>query len=103
MLDGLALASQYNNTQAIYGFCSRFFDTLLQLMTIYKTVMEVQLLILQLFTDLAGRLDFGQLDTNQKQMLFRIVIEIVKKYGENNRGKLEISNVGKDVIFTLIG
>lgn len=56
MLDGLALASEYNNTQIIFQFCARFFESLLQLMNMYKTVGEVQLLILQLLADLAGRL-----------------------------------------------
>lgn len=56
MLDGLALASEYNNTQIIFQFCARFFESMLQLMNMYKTVGEVQLLILQLLADLAGRL-----------------------------------------------
>lgn len=56
MFDGLALASQYNNTQDIFIFCSRFFESFVQLMNMYKDVPEVQVLILQLFADLAGRL-----------------------------------------------
>lgn len=56
MFDGLALASQFNNTQSIFKFSSRFFESFLQLMNMYKNVSELQLLLLQLFADLAGRL-----------------------------------------------
>ncbi|CDS07016.1 hypothetical protein LRAMOSA09539 [Lichtheimia ramosa] len=87
MLDGLALASEYNNTQIIFQFCARFFESMLQLMNMYKTVGEVQLLILQLLADLAGRLDFGLLQQDQKQMLYQIIVEIFKSYGASNRGK----------------
>ncbi|KAF7720629.1 Exportin-4, partial [Apophysomyces ossiformis] len=87
MCDGLALASQFNNTQAIFTFCSRFFESFLQLMNIYKNVPEVQLQILQLFEDLAGRLDFSNLRAEQKQMLFGVVVEILKSFGSANQGK----------------
>lgn len=88
MLDGLALACQYNNTTTIFAFCARFFDSLVQLMTLYKTVPEVQLAILQLFSDLCNRLDFSLLSAEEKQQgLFRTVIEIVKVFGASNQGK----------------
>ncbi|KAI9271756.1 armadillo-type protein [Phascolomyces articulosus] len=90
MFDGLALACQYNNTQSIFTFCSRFFESMHQLMNMYKSVPEVQLLLLQFFADLAGRLDFGLLEPNQKQLLFQIVVEILKSYGASNRGKKRI-------------
>ncbi|KAI9318087.1 armadillo-type protein [Dichotomocladium elegans] len=87
MLDGLALASEYSNTQIIFNFGSRFFESILQLMDMYKTVNEMQVLILQFLSDLAGRLDFGLLEMTQKQMLFRIIVEVLKSYGASNRGK----------------
>ncbi|KAG2212895.1 hypothetical protein INT45_007411 [Circinella minor] len=90
MFDGLALASQYNNTQSIFNFCSRFFESMHQLMNMYKSVPEVQLLLLQFFADLAGRLDFGLLEPSQKQLLFQIVVEIIKSYGASNSGKKRI-------------
>ncbi|KAI9022740.1 armadillo-type protein [Phycomyces nitens] len=87
MLDGLALACQFNNTLIIFDFCSGFFESLVQLMSLYKDVSQVQLLILQLFVDLAGRLDFGVLGQEQKQMFFRVVIEILRILGAVNQGK----------------
>ena len=87
MFDGLALASQFTNTPTIFNFCSRFFESMLQLMNMYKDVPEVQLLLLQFFADLAGRLDFGLLESNQKQLLFQINVEIFKSYGASNAGK----------------
>lgn len=53
MFDGLALACELFNTTIIFDFCARFFDSFVQLMNLYKTVPEVQLLILQLFADMA--------------------------------------------------
>ncbi|KAI8147321.1 armadillo-type protein [Fennellomyces sp. T-0311] len=90
MFDGLALASQYTNTPTIFGFCARFFESMLQLMNMYKDVSEVQLLLLQFFADLAGRLDFGLLEPNQKQLLFQIIVEILKSYGASNTGRKRI-------------
>jgi hypothetical protein len=87
MFDGLALACQYNNTEIIFNFCARFFDSFIQLMNIYKSVSEVQLVILQLFSDLAGRLDFGYLKAENKQVLFNTMIQILQSFGVSNQGK----------------
>ncbi|KAG1159659.1 hypothetical protein G6F37_004686 [Rhizopus arrhizus] len=87
MFDGLALACQYNNTEIIFNFCARFFDSFIQLMNIYKSVSEVQLVILQLFSDLAGRLDFGYLKAENKQVLFNTMIQILQSFGASNQGK----------------
>ncbi|KAI9483543.1 MAG: armadillo-type protein [Benjaminiella poitrasii] len=87
MFDGLALACQYNNTNIIVSFSSRFFESFVQLMNVYKTVPEVQLSILLLFSDLCNRLDFGLLSNEEKQMLYHTIIEIIKVYGATNQGK----------------
>jgi hypothetical protein len=87
MFDGLALACQYSNTQTIFGFCSRFFSSFVQLMTLYKPVPQVQLSILQLFSDLCNRLDFSLLSNEEKQLLFHTIIEIIKVFGISNQGK----------------
>lgn len=87
MFDGLALSCQYNNTQTIFTFCSRFFESFVQLMNLYKQAPEVQLAILQLFSDLCKRLDFGLLSEKDKQVLFGTIIEIVKVFGASNQGK----------------
>ncbi|KAI8973333.1 armadillo-type protein [Mycotypha africana] len=88
MFDGLALACQYSNTQTIFGFSARFFDSFIQLMSLYKSVPEVQIVILQLFADLSSRLDLGVLNEGgQKQVLFRTIMELLKIFGECNQGK----------------
>ncbi|KAI8889382.1 hypothetical protein K501DRAFT_320347 [Backusella circina FSU 941] len=86
MFDGLALACQYNNTVTIFHFCSRFFESFVQLMNIYKTVPEVQLAILQLFSDLANRLDFGLLG-DEKEVFFSAIMETLRLFGVSNYGK----------------
>ncbi|KAI9273596.1 armadillo-type protein [Sporodiniella umbellata] len=87
MFDGLALSCQFDNTKSIFQFCSRFFDSFIQLMNIYKSVSEAQLVILQLFSDLLGRLDFGYLEPESKQMLFSTTIQILQSFGASNQGK----------------
>ncbi|CAO3659151.1 unnamed protein product [Rhizopus microsporus] len=87
MFDGLALACQYNNTEIIFNFCARFFDSFIQLMNIYKSVPEVQLVILHLFSHLAGRLDFGYLTPENKQTLFAAINQIIQSFGAANQGK----------------
>lgn len=87
MFDGLALACQYSNTQIIFTFCSRFFESFVQLMGLYKYVPEVQLSILQLFADLCNRLDLSLLSAQEKQLMFGAIIEILKIFGTSNQGK----------------
>lgn len=87
MFDGLALACQYSNTQTIFSFCSRFFESFVQLMNLYKQTPEVQLAILQLFSDICKRLDFGLLSGEDKQLLFGTIIEVLKVFGSSNHGK----------------
>lgn len=87
MFDGLALACQYNNTEIIFNFCARFFDSFIQLMNIYKSVPEVQLVILHLFSHLAGRLDFGYLTPENKQTLFTAINQIIQSFGAANQGR----------------
>ncbi|KAI8377732.1 armadillo-type protein [Radiomyces spectabilis] len=87
MFDGLALASQFSNTAIIFTFCSKFFASFLQLMNIYRTVLEVQLALLQFFADLASRMDSGQLETGQKQTFYHIIIEMLRSFGAANQGK----------------
>ncbi|KAI8646967.1 armadillo-type protein [Parasitella parasitica] len=87
MFDGLALACQYSNTQTIFQFCARFFESIIQLMTLYKTVPEVQLAILQLFADLCKRIDFGLLSDGDRQILFHTIIQVVKAFGVSNQNR----------------
>lgn len=56
MFDGLALACQFSNTSIIFSFISRFFQSFIQLMDIYKNVPEVQLALLQIIADMTGNL-----------------------------------------------
>ncbi|CEP06933.1 hypothetical protein [Parasitella parasitica] len=85
MFDGLALACQYSNTRTIFQFCARFFESFVQLMTVYKSVPEVQLAILLLFADLCKRIDLGLLSDRDRQMLFHTIVEVVKAFGVSNQ------------------
>ncbi|KAI9307138.1 armadillo-type protein [Cunninghamella echinulata] len=90
MFDGLALSCQFNNTAIIYSFISRFFQSFIQLMEIYKNVPEVQLSILQIVSDMMGSLDLNNLENTQKQVLYQFIIEIIRLYGTFNQGKTRV-------------
>ncbi|RUS18080.1 LOW QUALITY PROTEIN: hypothetical protein BC937DRAFT_89166 [Endogone sp. FLAS-F59071] len=90
MFDGLALACETSNTTTIFSFCSRFFGSFVQLLSVYSSVPEVQLLILQFFSDLVQYLDFTELSEEQKQLLYNSVVELMKAYSAANLGKKRI-------------
>ncbi|CAO3646105.1 unnamed protein product [Cunninghamella blakesleeana] len=90
MFDGLALACQFSNTSIIFSFISRFFQSFLQLMDIYKSVPEVQLALLQIVSDMTGNLDLSSLENSQKQVLYQFIIEIIRLYGTFNQGKTRV-------------
>ncbi|CAO3672042.1 unnamed protein product [Umbelopsis vinacea] len=90
MFDGLALACDLFNTVIIFDFCSGFFDSFLQLMNLYKSVPEVQLLILQFFADVSRYSDFEALGDKRKAILYKVIVEIFKVYGTSISGQKRV-------------
>ncbi|CAO3661292.1 unnamed protein product [Umbelopsis ramanniana] len=90
MFDGLAQACDIFNTTIIFEFCSRFFNSFLQLMNLYKNVPEVQLLILEFFADISRYADFESLGDKRKGSLYNVIIEIFKVYGLSSSGNKRI-------------
>ncbi|MCO5598768.1 hypothetical protein L7F22_052867 [Adiantum nelumboides] len=59
MFDGLAASTQPRSARAVYGFLSRFFDTLINLINMYKDRSEIGTSIIRIFRTLIGALDLG--------------------------------------------
>ncbi|RUS28630.1 hypothetical protein BC938DRAFT_481650 [Jimgerdemannia flammicorona] len=94
MFDGLALACETSNSTIIFSFCARFFNSFIQLLSVYSTVPEVQLLVLQFFGDFVRYLvgiakDFTELTEEQKQLLYGSVVELLNSYSAANLGPLD--------------
>ncbi|KAI8070967.1 armadillo-type protein [Gongronella butleri] len=87
MFDGIALAMETTNTAPVFAFLSRFFESFHKLFEIYKDVSEVQLLILQLLSDIMSRVDLTQISAEQKQGLYQFTTEIIRLYGRFHTGK----------------
>ncbi|KAM3588533.1 hypothetical protein VKS41_000976 [Umbelopsis sp. WA50703] len=87
MFDGLALGCDIFNTNIIFDFCSRYFDSFMQLMNLYKVVPEVQLLILQYFADIARYAELENLGDKRKELLYKVIVEILKVYAATGAGQ----------------
>lgn len=59
MFDGLAASTQPRSARAVYGFLSRFFETLIDLINMYKDRSEIGTGIVRIFRTLIGALDLG--------------------------------------------
>ncbi|KAI7868961.1 armadillo-type protein [Spinellus fusiger] len=95
MLEGLALACQYNNSQIIFEFCTRHFDSFVQLMALYKDIRQIQIAILLFFRHLAEKLDPVMLEQEQKQLFFRVLVEMIRSFGIANQGRQRLHDEEK--------
>lgn len=59
LFDGLATSVQPRSRRAVYDFLSRFFDTFIHLIDLYKERPEVVTAVLRTVRDLTGALDLG--------------------------------------------
>ncbi|CAG8492367.1 1617_t:CDS:10 [Diversispora eburnea] len=87
MFDGLALASNYSNTQLIYSFCSKYFDFMVKLLHYYQSCPEVGILVLQFFNSFVMFQDFGELSKDQLKLIYQTIVELFEAYSSVNLGK----------------
>ncbi|KAI1319628.1 Exportin-4 [Mortierella claussenii] len=86
MFNGLALASTDINTPLIYGFCSRFFESFIDLVRIYSNFPEVQILVLRLFTDVIKNFDFTTLSPDQISYFHTCLLKLLQTFSTANLG-----------------
>ncbi|RHZ64065.1 hypothetical protein Glove_326g37 [Diversispora epigaea] len=87
MFDGLALASDYSNTQLIYSFCSKYFGFMVKLLHYYQSCPEVGILVLQFFNSFVKFQDFGELSKDQLKLIYQTIVELFESYSSVNLGK----------------
>ncbi|KAF8937303.1 armadillo-type protein [Dissophora ornata] len=87
MFNGLALALTDINTPMIYNFCSRFFESFVDLVRIYSNFSEVQILVLRLYTDLIKNLEFTTLSPEQISYFHTCLMNLLQTFSAANLGK----------------
>lgn len=80
MFEGLALGVQPSTNTYIFDFCSRFLDTFVKLVEIYRTRSEVVLVILEVFYTLTKYIDLSILNSDKLQILYDKTIDLLKAY-----------------------
>src|SRR6185436_2073487 len=88
MFDGLALASNYSNTQLIYSFCSKYFGFMVKLLHYYQSCPEVGILVLQFFNSFVKFQDFGELSKDQLKLIYQTIVELFETYASVNLGNV---------------
>ncbi|KAG0369922.1 armadillo-type protein [Gamsiella multidivaricata] len=86
MFNGLALALTDVNTPMIYNFCSRFFESFVDLVRVYNNFPEVQILVLRLYTDLIRNLDFMVLSADQVSYFHTCLLKLLQTFSAANLG-----------------
>lgn len=85
MFDGLAASTQPRSARAVYGFLSRFFDTLINLVNMYKDRSEIGAGIIRIFRTLVGALDLGfGVDEEIVSSLNEVIWKLMEALNANN-------------------
>lgn len=74
------------NTPLIFNFCSRFLESFVDLVRIYRNFPEVQILVLNLFTDMTKNLEFTTLSPEQVSYFHTCVLKLLQTFSEANLG-----------------
>lgn len=93
MFDGLALASNFSNTQLIYSFCSKYFEFMVKLLHYYQNCPEVGILVLQFFNSFVASQDFGELSKDQAKLIYQTTVELFKTYSSVNLGNVTTHDI----------
>ncbi|KAF9437381.1 Exportin-4 [Entomortierella beljakovae] len=87
LFNGLALALTDINTPMIFNFCSRFFDSFIDLVRVYSNFPEVQILVLRLYTDFIKNFDFTTLSPEQVCFFHSCLVKLLQTFSAANLGK----------------
>ncbi|KAF9940935.1 Exportin-4 [Mortierella alpina] len=86
MFNGLALALTDINTPMIFNFSSRFFESFVTLVRVYSNFLEVQILVLRLYTDLIKNLEFSSLSPDQISYFHTCLLNLLQTFSAANLG-----------------
>ncbi|KAF9166321.1 Exportin-4 [Actinomortierella ambigua] len=86
MFDGLALAASDANTPLIFAFCSQYFESFVQLVQIYHSFPEVQILVLRLFTDMTKHFELATLSIDHVNYYHTCLMNLLQTFSAANLG-----------------
>ncbi|KAF9975838.1 Exportin-4 [Actinomortierella ambigua] len=86
MFDGLALAALDANTPLIFAFCSQYFESFVQLIQIYHSFPEVQILVLRLFTDMTRHFELTTLSVEHVNYYHTCLMNLLQTFSAANLG-----------------
>ncbi|KAG0038020.1 Exportin-4 [Podila clonocystis] len=86
LFNGLALALTDINTPMIFAFCSRFLESFVELVRVYKNFPEVQILVLRLYTDMIKHFEFTVLPVEQISYFHTCTIQLLQAFSTVNLG-----------------
>ncbi|KAG0336269.1 Exportin-4 [Podila humilis] len=86
LFNGLALALTDTNTPMIFAFCSRFLESFVELVKVYKNFPEVQILVLRLYTDMIKHFEFTVLPVDQISYFHSCTIHLLQAFSSANLG-----------------
>lgn len=86
MFNGLALASTDINTPMIFAFCSRFFESFVDLVRVYSSFPEVQILVLQVYSDMIKNFEFTTLSAEQVNYFHTCLLKLLQTFSAANLG-----------------
>jgi len=86
LFNGLALALTDVNTPMIFAFCSRFLESFVELVRVYKNFPEVQILVLRLYTDMIKHFEFTVLPVEQISYFHTCTIQLLQAFSTVNLG-----------------
>ncbi|KAI8050978.1 armadillo-type protein [Syncephalis plumigaleata] len=87
MLDGFAQAMGTTNANLVYQFCSQYFQSMVELVRVYRHSPEMITDILGFFASLFENFEFDRLPNDTSAVVCQVVIELLKAYDEVNHGR----------------
>ncbi|KAJ3014551.1 Exportin-4 [Thoreauomyces humboldtii] len=93
---GLVLAADEGNTREIFAAVSKYFDTFVRLLDLYRNHTEVEKYVLQIFANLIRCQSFEELTDADCQGLYEAVLALLKTYSKNSVGRKRIARAGDE-------
>ncbi|KAJ3151890.1 Exportin-4 [Geranomyces michiganensis] len=96
LYSGFVLAADETNTRHIYAAVSKYFDSLVQLLDLYRNHTEVEKYVLQIFANLIRCQSFEELTEADCDKLYAAVMALLKTYAKNSAGRTRLLRASDD-------
>ncbi|KAJ3156024.1 Exportin-4 [Geranomyces variabilis] len=93
---GFVVAADETNTKQIYAAVSKYFDSFVQLLDLYRNHTDVEKYILQIFANLIRCQSFEELTEADCDKLYAAVMALMKTYAKNTGGRVRMVRASDD-------